>query len=57
MNKYTFLHEFRTIFYVLSITYTFYYWGFWWGLSSFLLPIYPILDLVWFIIEQITSAY
>jgi len=36
----------RDIYYIFAVAYTFLFWGFWWGMLSFLLPIFPIIDFV-----------
>jgi hypothetical protein len=42
------------VYYLFAIVYTFLVWGFWWGLLSFVLPIFPLIDLIqYFIIPNL----
>lgn len=34
------------LYYMFAVAYTFVVWGFWWGLLSIIVPIFPIIDLV-----------
>lgn len=36
----------KYIYYLFAIVYTFMKWGFWWGILSFIFPIFPIIDLI-----------
>lgn len=38
------------IYYLFSMIYTFMVWGFWWGVLSLICPIFPIIDLIRYII-------
>ena len=41
------------IYYLFAVIYTFMVWGFWWGVLGIILPIFPIIDLVNWIIENV----
>lgn len=34
------------IYWLFATVYTFIIWGFWWGILSLFLPIFPIIDLI-----------
>ena len=34
------------LYWLFAIVYTFIVWGFWWGVLSIILPIFPLIDLV-----------
>ena len=35
-----------SIYWLFAVVYTFIVWGFWWGLLSIIIPIFPLIDLV-----------
>jgi hypothetical protein len=39
------------LYWMFAIVYTFMKWGFWWGVLSFILPIFPIIDLIKYIFK------
>lgn len=40
-----------SIYYLFAVVYTFIKWGFWWEILSFIIPIFPLIDLVKWIIK------
>lgn len=36
----------KEIYWIFAVVYTFMVWGFWWGVLSIFLPIFPFIDLV-----------
>lgn len=42
----------KDIYWLFAIVYTFIVWGFWWGLLSIILPIFPIIDFVKWLIKK-----
>lgn len=41
----------KYIYWLFAVVYTFIIWGFWWGLVSIILPIFPLIDLVKFLFK------
>lgn len=41
----------KDIYWLFAIVYTFMVWGFWWGLLSIILPIFPLIDLIKYLIK------
>lgn len=41
----------KEIYWLFAIVYTFMVWGFGWGLLSIILPIFPMIDLVKYLIK------
>lgn len=41
----------KEIFLLFAIVYTFIVWGFWWGILSFILSVFPLIDLVKWLIK------
>jgi len=41
-----------SIYYLFAIVYTFDVWGFWWGVLSLFLPIFPMIDFVKWLINK-----
>jgi hypothetical protein len=39
------------VYWIFAVVYTFMKWGFWWGMLSIVLPIFPMIDLCKHIIE------
>lgn len=39
----------KDIYWAFAVVYTFIVWGFWWGLLSIFVPIFPMIDLVKFL--------
>lgn len=41
-----------SIYWLFSLVYTFMVWGFWWSLVSIIFPIFPLIDLVKYIVAH-----
>ncbi len=40
-------------YYIFAIIYAFKFWGIGWGLLSIILPVFPLIDLAIFILNQV----
>lgn len=38
--------EIGGVYWLFAVVYSFMVWGFWWGVLSMFIPIFPIIDLV-----------
>lgn len=38
-----------TFYYIFSLIYTFKVWGLWWGIVGIFLPIFPLIDLAFYL--------
>lgn len=41
----------KEIYWLFAVVYTFIVWGFWWGILCVFIPIFPLIDLVRWIIR------
>lgn len=41
----------KEMFHLFAVVYTFIVWGFWWGLTSIFIPVFPLIDLVHYLIK------
>lgn len=46
------LNAVGSLYWLFSLAYTFMVWGFWWGLVSIVFPIFPMIDLVKYLIHK-----
>jgi hypothetical protein len=42
----------KDIYWIFAVVYTFIEWGFGWGLLSILIPVFPMIDLVKWILNK-----
>lgn len=43
------------LYYIFALVYTFKLWGFWWGLLSIVLPIFPLIDLASYLTDLLVK--